>query len=198
VVTTSFLSRLSQFADWAELTWNDWVIGYDFAHQTALAQTMQMRSRNWRQLAAQWFDSKQQHFKNLLSLWQLQHKGLGLLLPLLLFLVPVTLRYGRLRTWLAELRMFFELRGKNSGAARMLMASRLYQEMLQLMGRHGYQRAETQTAFEFAEVVRKPGLNAPVREFAELYVEARFGGTSGDLSRLEELLLTIRKELRAR
>jgi transglutaminase-like putative cysteine protease len=198
VVTTSFLSRFSQFADWAELTWSDWVIGYDFAHQAALAQTVQMRSRNWRQLAADWFAAKQQRFKHFLSGWQLQHKGLGFFLPLLLSLMLVALRYGRLGTWFEQLRMFFELRGKSSGAARMLMASRLYREMLQLMGRHGYQRAETQTAFEFAEVVKKPGLSPYVREFAAVYAEARFGGPNGDLSRLQQLLGNIRKELRAR
>src|SRR5215471_14409075 len=61
VATTSFLNKLSQFADWAELTWNDWVIGYDFAHQNALAQSVQMKSRNWRELAANWFAGMQQH-----------------------------------------------------------------------------------------------------------------------------------------
>src|SRR5215468_3593344 len=67
VQSVSIFRRLSQFADWAELTWNDWVIGYDFAHQAALAQTVQTRSRNWREVAASWFRTKQQHFRNLLS-----------------------------------------------------------------------------------------------------------------------------------
>src|SRR5215510_1557653 len=84
VQSVSIFRRLSQFADWAELTWNDWVIGYDFAHQAALAQTVQTRSRNWREVAASWFRSKQRHFKNRLSEWQLQHKGFGLAVPVLL------------------------------------------------------------------------------------------------------------------
>ena len=198
VATATLLSKLSQFADWAELTWNDWVIGYDFAHQTALAQTVQMRSRNWHQLAADWFAEKQQHFKNFLGTWQLRHRELGLFLPLLLVAPLLALRYGRLGTLIRRLKTSFQLRGKNAGTARMLIASRLYQEMLQLMGRHGYQRREAQTAFEFSDAVKKPGLSASVKEFTRLYAEARFGGADGDLSRLQQLLGTIRSELRAR
>jgi len=198
VAAVSFLSKLSQFADWAELTWNDWVIGYDFAHQTALAQTVQMRSRNWRQLAANWLARKQRHFKDLLGAWQLRHKELGLVLPLLLVALLLVLRYGRLAALFERLRLVFALGGEKRATARVLMASRLYQEMLYLMGRHGYQRAETQTAFEFAALVKKPGLSASVSEFTQLYAEARFGRAEGDLSRLEQLLLTIRSELRAR
>ena len=198
VESTSIFKRLSQFADWAELTWNDWVIGYDFAHQTALAQTVQMRSRNWREVAATWFSSKQQHFKNRLSEWQLQHKGFGLALPVLLIAFLLALRYGHLGRVCGHLRVWLALRGKKSDLVRGMMASRLYQELLQLMKRHGYSRPESQTAFEFAEVVTEPGLNSSVKEFARLYAEARFGGTTRDIPRMQQLLAAVRTELRAR
>jgi hypothetical protein len=74
----------------------------------------------------------------------------------------------------------------------------LYQELLRLMRRHGYTRLDTQTAFEFAEAVKKPGLNTSVKEFARLYAEARFGSEAGDIPRLQQLLGVIRSELRAR
>ena len=198
VESTSIFKRLSQFADWAELTWNDWVIGYDFAHQAALAQTVQMRSRNWREVAANWFSAKQQQFKNRLSEWQLQHKGFGLALPVLLIGFLLALRYGRLgRIW-DRLSVSLALRGKKSEAVRVVMASRLYRELLQLMKRHGYSRSDSQTAFEFAEVVTKAGLHSSVKDFARVYAEARFGGTTGDIPRLQQLLATIRSELRTR
>src|SRR6202030_2487027 len=73
VVSANLFSRISQLADWAELTWNDWVISYDFAHQNVLAQTFQTKSRNWRELGAAWFAEKQRHMKDRLSLWQAQH-----------------------------------------------------------------------------------------------------------------------------
>ena len=41
-----FFSRLGQYMDWFELTWNEWVINYDFIHQILLAQNMQRSTRN--------------------------------------------------------------------------------------------------------------------------------------------------------
>jgi protein-glutamine gamma-glutamyltransferase len=198
VESAGLFRRLSQFADWAELTWNDWVIGYDFAHQTALAQTVQMRSRNWREVSARWFSVKQQQFKNRLSEWQLKHKAFGLAVPVLLIGFLLALRYGHLGRLWERLRISLAFRGKKSDAVRLMMASRLYQELLRLMRRHGYTRLETQTAFEFADSVSKPGLAATVKEFARLYARARFGSAAGDIPRLEQLLGAIRSELRSR
>jgi len=198
VQSVSIFRRLSQFADWAELTWNDWVIGYDFAHQTALAQTVQTRSRNWREVAASWFSSKQRHFKNRLSEWQLQHKGFGLAVPVLLISLLLVLRYGLLNRLWDLVTVSVASRGKGADAMRAMMASRMYQELMQVMKRHGYTRPETQTAFEFADAVKPPSLKASLKEFTRLYSEARFGGTTVDIPRLQQLLGTIRAELRAR
>jgi hypothetical protein len=74
----------------------------------------------------------------------------------------------------------------------------LYMEMLRLLGRHGYQRIDAQTAFEFAAAVKKPALSPIVHEFTQLYSVARFGGGTCNISRLQELLGSIRAELRAR
>ena len=81
---------------------------------------------------------------------------------------------------------------------KVLIASRLYQEMTHVMAQNGYSRSEAQTAFEFAETVKKPGLGTIVKEFTRLYAEARFGGAQVDIPRLQQLLGTIRGELRAR
>ena len=198
IVATSFYSRLSQLADWAELTWNDWVISYDFAHQTALAQTFQTRSRNWRELGAAWFAEKQRRMKEHLSMWQVRHTGFSFALPLLLMALLVALRYGWIGGLLRRLRMALALRRKNTGAASPQIASRMYEELLRLMGRHGYARSETQTPFEFAAAVEKPALSTLVEEFTRLYAAARFGAARCDLARLKQLLLTIRAELRTR
>ena len=40
-------ARLGQYMDWFELTWNEWVINYDFVHQIQLAQNMQRSTRTW-------------------------------------------------------------------------------------------------------------------------------------------------------
>ena len=198
VVSATLFSRLSQLTDWAELTWNDWVISYDFAHQTVLAQTFQSKSHNWRELGAAWFAEKQWRMKDRLTRWQLRHGAFSFALPLILVALLVTLRYGWIEQLLRKLQIALVLRGKNAGAASSQIASRMYAEMLHLMGRHGYARTETQTPFEFAAAVKKPVLSPMVQEFTQLYSVARFGGAVCDITRLQELLVTIRGELRAR
>jgi transglutaminase-like putative cysteine protease len=198
VVSATLFSRLSQLTDWAELTWNDWVISYDFAHQTVLAQTFQSKSHNWRELGAAWFAQKQWRMKDRLTRWQLRHGAFSFVLPLLLVALLVALRYGWIEQLLRKLQIALVLRGRNAGAASSQIASRMYVEMLQLMGRHGYARTETQTPFEFAAAVNKPVLRPMVQEFTQLYSIARFGGAVCDLTRLQELLVTIRGELRTR
>ena len=198
VVTTNLFSRLSQIADWAELTWNDWVISYDFAHQNALAQSFQVKSRNWRDLGTLWFAEKQRHIKGRLSMWQIHHGIFSYVLPLFLVALLIAARYGWLGWLLRQLKMALVLRGKNAGVASSQIASRMYAEMLHLMNRHGYARSETQTPFEFAAAVTTPSLTSLVSEFTRLYAAARFGGESCDISRLQQLLGTIRAELRTR
>jgi len=198
VISATLFSRLSQLTDWAELTWNDWVISYDFAHQTVLAQTFQSKSHNWRELGAAWFAEKQWRMKDRLTRWQLRHGAFSFALPLILVALLVALRYGWIEQLLRKLQIALVLRGKNAGAASSQIASRMYAEMLHLMGRHGYARTETQTPFEFAAAVNKPVLSPMVQEFTQLYSVARFGGAVCDITRLQELLVTIRGQLRTR
>jgi transglutaminase-like putative cysteine protease len=197
-VSTSFFSRLANLADWAELTWNDWVISYDFAHQTALAQTFQIKSRNWREVAASWFFLKQERMKTRLSLWQLNHRRSGLIVPVLLVTLLIALKFDWIGRSLRQMRMLLLLRGKNAGAASSQIASRMYVELMRLMGRHGYTRTETQTPFEFAAAVNKPALSPMVQEFTRIYAASRYGGVACDAPRLQQLLGSIRSQLRTR
>jgi len=47
-----------------EITWSEWVIGYDFAHQVALAQNLQRDSRNWSESARDWFNTSSARVRN--------------------------------------------------------------------------------------------------------------------------------------
>jgi hypothetical protein len=110
----------------------------------------------------------------------------------------LALRHGWIGRLLSQLKMILPVRGRNASAASSQIASRMYSELTQLMGRHGYARRETQTPFEFAAAVKKPRLDSLVEEFTAHYAAARFGGTTCDTSRLQQLLGTIRAELRTR
>jgi len=71
-------------ADWLELTWNELIINYDFNHQVQLAQSMQLKSRNWRDVAREWFDQKQNAEKTWLRKFQFAMKRSACCCPILL------------------------------------------------------------------------------------------------------------------
>jgi hypothetical protein len=57
------LSRLGKYMDFLELTWNDWVISYDFGHQAMLTQSLQRGSRTWMEAGRDWFERRQERGK---------------------------------------------------------------------------------------------------------------------------------------
>jgi protein-glutamine gamma-glutamyltransferase len=190
-------TRIGQYIDWAELTWTEWVINYDFAHQIQMAQTVQRNSRNWTESAQSWFQRKQRENRRWMKSWQRRHTGLGVALPLVVILLLVALRYNLFRRAGRRLRLYWHLRGGESAQANPQLASRLYAELLHLLARRGMARGESQTPLEFALTVRTPALAPAVREFTEIYAHARFGGAPCDTPRLRTLLAQVRESLRA-
>ena len=195
---TGFLTRLGKYADWMEITWSEWVIGYDFAHQIVLAQNLQRGSRNWSEFARDWFERKQRAGKKWMKSWQLQRGVPGFMLPIALVLFLVALRFNLLAELIRRVRLFFQLRGSKVVRSDPQLASRLYAELLRILARRGLLREMSQTPFEFAAAVDSPNLAPAVREFTQLYAHARFGGAPCDTPRLRKLLDQVRAALRAR
>ncbi len=196
--TISVLTRLGQYADWLSLTWSEWVVGYDFAHQMVLAQNLQRSSRNWSEAAHGWFERKQRKGKEWLKSWQFQHSALRFLLPIALVLFLVALRFNLIADLFGRIFLFFELRPSKSPRSNPQLASRLYAELLRTLARRGFLRLETQTPLEFAAGVNAPNLAPALQEFTQIYARARFGGAPCDTSRLRQLLEQIRTCLRGR
>ena len=192
------LTRLGLYLDWMEITWNEWVVGYDFAHQVVLAQSLQRSSKNWGESTRAWFDGKQREGKRWLKSWQLQHGSLGYLLPVALVLLLVGLRYNFPAEVLRRVRLFLRLRAAKAGSSDPRLASRLYGELLRILARRGIMRSEAQTPLEFATAMNSPQLAPAVQEFTQLYVHARFGGAPCDTTRLGQLLELVRAALRGR
>ena len=193
VERAGLLSRLNKYIDWLQLSWSEWVINYDFGHQMQMAQNVQRVSRNWTESFRAWFERQQSDNRQRLKSLQLRHETLGLLLPLLLLLLLLALRYeviGKLTRWL---RLYWQLHAPESPQANPLLASRLYAELLRLLERHGFARHPAQTPLEFASSVQTPALAPAVSEFTRIYASARFGGTSCDTLRLRHLLEQIRE-----
>ena len=179
-----------------EITWSEWVIGYDFAHQLVLAQNLQRGSRNWSESARAWFEHKQREGKKWMKSWQLQRGVLGYLLPIALVLFLVALRFNLLAELSRRVRLFFQLRRSKIVRTDPQLASRLYAELLRILARRGLMRDVSQTPLEFAAAVDSPSLAPVVREFTQLYAHARFGGGPCDTTRLRQLLDRVRAALR--
>jgi hypothetical protein len=191
--------RLGMYLDWIQLTWNEWVINYDFSHQTLLAQNVQRTSRNWSGLAHNWHRKLTDHTVGALTRWQKQHPLLGIFLPAALVLLLIILRFNWIRSLFRWLTLSLQLRRAPSGESNPLLASRLYAELLRLLEKRGYARRATQTPLEFASSSGlQPELVPTVREFTHLYTEARFGDRPCDAPRLISLLQQIRSVPRHR
>jgi len=190
-------SRLALFADWLELTWNEWVINYDFGHQVLLAQSLQSKSRNWRGTARDWFERKQATAKGLMRKWQLTHESFGILVPVVLVGFLLVLRFNLIARVYRNIRLFWQMRGNPSSQNSPQIASRLYLEMLRILKKAGFPRSETQTPHEFASEIKERNLARSVQEFTQLYSAARFGSIPCDTSRLQELLGQIRASARS-
>ncbi len=205
----SFLSQMQKYFDWMELTWEDWVISYDFAHQVSLAQTLQRGSRNWTENGREWFQRKQERGKEWFKNWQFTHASLRYFLPLGLVGALVMLRLDLFSRLLTGLGTLLRITWRPTAASNPQIASRLYFEMLRLLEKGGFVRREAQTPREFAASLgaASPGaalqpkavaLSPAVREFTEIYAQARFGGAACDTSRMRALLTQVRTSLRAR
>jgi transglutaminase-like putative cysteine protease len=190
-----FFTRFGQYMDWFELSWNEWVINYDFIHQILLAQNMQRSTRAWTEVARAWFQGEQEKGRRWMRSW---NGGLRLLLPLAIVLFLMALRFDLVVAFVRRLWLSWQLRSPEVARSNPQLASRLYSELLYLLERRGFARQPTQTPFEFAAAVSQPRLAPAVYEFTQHYTQARFGGAPCDTIRLRALLEQIRSSFASR
>ena len=74
------------------------------------------------------------------------------------------------------------------GQASVADATLLYERMLQIVKRHGYQKPAWFTPAEFATSLDASPLGTPVREFTIAYNALRFGGRTEIAPRLSTIL----------
>jgi hypothetical protein len=190
---SGILSRLAMYMDWFQLSWNEWVINYDFSHQLALAQNMQRTSRNWNDVVREWRRKLRALTVGRLTYWQSRHASLGMVFPVALVLLLVVLRFGWIVSLVRWLNFTWQVSRSAAGRSNPQLASRLYDELLRHLAKRGYLRKENQTPREFAtSLALRSELEPSVREFTEIYAQARFGHQPCDSFRLRHLLNQIR------
>jgi protein-glutamine gamma-glutamyltransferase len=191
-------SRLNLYLDWIQLNWNEWVVNYDFAHQLVMAKNVRQNSTDYSESMRRWFRRAQERGMTGLMEWQRRHSYLSMVFPVALVFLLVVLRFDWIRSIARWLSLALQMRQPTALRNNPQLASRLYTEMLRILEKRGYMRAETQTPGEFAATLTlQPGLGSAVGEFTSLYAEARFGGAVCDAIRLRALLEQIRSTARA-
>jgi protein-glutamine gamma-glutamyltransferase len=190
---SGLLSRLGLYVDWFQLTWNEWVINYDFSHQISLARNVGQASANWKEKWRRKMQRLEDHSMEGLTGWQRSHSTMRFLFPALLLLALVFLRFRWLTWFLPWLRFAWMSNLTPAERNNPQMASRLYQELLRVLAKRGFSRRETQTPSEFAaSLASQAGLAPAVQEFTHLYAQSRFGGLPCDAFRLRALLEQVR------
>jgi len=191
--TASVLSRLALYLDWFQLAWNEWVINYDFSHQITLAKDVGQFSTNWKESLLKKFRHMQDRGMERLARWQRSHSVLRLVFPIVLVLSLAALRVGWVPSAIRWLSLLWDTNLSSSDRNNPQLAARLYTELLRLLEKKGFQRPEAQTPREFAATfARQPALAPAVREFTDLYLQARFGGLPCEAFRLRTLLEQMR------
>jgi len=158
-----------------------------------MANIVQRNSRNWSDSLRKWFERAQIQNRQRLKSLQIRHGILGLVLPLLLMLVVLALRYQIPGKVMRRLRLQWQLRARRSVRVDPVLASRLYAELLRLLERRGFSRQPSETPMEFAANVRTDALAPAVQEFTQIYANARYGGAPCETLRLRNLLEQIRR-----
>ena len=190
------LSRVGAYWDWLQLTWNEWIVNYDFAHQFFLAQSMHRASRTWSSRARVFFEGAERRGKDWILSWNSGRLALRALLPVAIVLFLLALNFDKVRRAFRRLRIEWRARSGREPRPDTQLASLLYEELLRLLTRRGFRHRESQTPLEFAAAVSSPALAPALGEFTLLYAQARFGGAPCDAPRLQDLLQQIRQALR--
>jgi transglutaminase-like putative cysteine protease len=179
----TLLSKAGLYLDAAETFWQQWVVDYDPGHQGTLADRIEQTARR---LGIGWFDS----LSGVESEWLRDAKAWtrrfgmpvvgGLLLACGVWIwVPRLFRSLRVRRRVERVRR---------GEAAVGDATLLYERMLQVLKRQGYQKPAWFTPLEFARSLPAAHPGAAVQEFTRAYNGLRFGGRTDAATRLSTLL----------
>lgn len=187
----TLLKGLYAYVDAADLFWQEWVMGYGFSQQVALAARVQSSSRD---LGARWLERTREAAGSAWrsASWGMRRFGwpaaaLGLAAAAAWMAAPRAVRWVRARR---------RIRLAAQGLGTCSDASLLYQRMLEVVEGGGYAKPGWFTPDEFVKAIPKGAAAERVAAFTEAYQAARFGGRREAVGLLPGLLEEVRKALR--
>jgi protein-glutamine gamma-glutamyltransferase len=185
----ALFTRLALYLDAADTFWQEWVMTYDLVRQGTLAYRMEQGAQRvgirwfdaaaavrsgWKRYAAGWVSSLGWH----VLAWPAGLAALG-------FAAKPLVRLMRMRHRVERVRR---------GQASIADATLLYQRMLQILHRRGYQKPPWFTPSEFAASLPPSQLGNSVGEFTATYNALRFGGHTEGAPMLSILLDRMERE----
>lgn len=189
-------AHLAMYWDWFQLTWSEWIVNYDFAHQIRLADDTHTATRDLSTRAHQWYEAKQQQAMSLLLTLDRHIEGSHYTLPALLVFLIALLAWLRGRVLIRYALARWNLGARRGGHLTPSLAVFEYQEMLKLLEKRGWRKTPSQTPREFAATIPAAEISAPVLQLTELYQAARFGRLALRSEEATSLLHSIRDLLR--
>ena len=185
----AWLAQLSLYLDAAETFWREWVMTYDVARQGTLAYRME---QGVHRAGIRWFDtavSVRSGWERYVAGWARRFGWQALAwaagLVALGFAAGPLVRLMRMRQRVERVRR---------GQASVADATLLYQRMLHILKRRGYQKPPWFTPAEFAASLPRTSLGDSVGEFTGTYNALRFGGHAEAAPRLSILLDRMERE----
>jgi hypothetical protein len=180
--SAGLLARINLYLDAAATFWQEWVVAYDPRRQGSLADRLQQSAGH---IGFGWLD----------GLWQSGGLPDSTLRWLRRYSPAILLAFlMSIAAWLAGPRMVGLLRLRlrvqrvRRGKAGAGDATLLYQQMLAIVKRRGYQKPAWFTPVEFAASLPDGVFGRAVGEFTTVYNAVRFGGRTEAAQRLSTLL----------
>jgi hypothetical protein len=183
-------SRSMMYLDALREFWREWVVNYDFAHQTNLAISATARSRRTAERARQWWREQYawmvDRARRVHAATAASPQRTGSVAVCFAALMLVLGNLGRLRREWHHHRL--KLRPERAPDAA---AAMWYGCMIRILARQGYRKKPAQTPAEFVTTIEIDSLRRSVAAFTAHYERARFGDSAADARRLPELLKNI-------
>jgi hypothetical protein len=185
--STSLLrtSRIGLYLDALGEFWREWVINYDFTHQSNLSFRAAILSRNH---LFDWKLDIMRRYDRLVTRARTTDPGQFLrryapVLLILIVLLVLVVNSGKLLRFWRNYRI-----AANPEEAPRAAASIWYERMTAALARRGCRKRAAQTPAEFATSISDPSLRRAVLVFTQHYHRARFGEMTEDAKRLPQLL----------
>jgi transglutaminase-like putative cysteine protease len=169
------LTTIGYYLDAADTFWQDWVLNYDLARQFLLGASIELGLHDMTWL---WHPGRA-HLPHVngsrLTTW---------LPPVILVLMAAGLAGAFGRSWWDRMRSTLRVRRIRADRANPADAAILYEHMLRIMNKRGYQKPGWFTPREFATTVGQGAVN----EFTDCYNALRYGDDAAAAERMKRIL----------